>query len=48
MTLLQAGGGNLNVIPGSGTFGVDLRAQTNEAMSTLHTGLVGVCRSVAA
>lgn len=48
MTQLQAGGGNLNVIPGNGTFGVDLRAQTNEAMSTLRTGLVEVCRSVAA
>ncbi|MET4096840.1 amidohydrolase [Arthrobacter sp. UYCu712] len=48
MTLLHAGGGNLNVIPGSGTFGVDLRAQTNEAMSILHTGLISVCRSVTA
>ncbi len=48
MTLLQAGGGNLNVIPGIGTFGIDLRAQTNETMETLHTGLVNLCRSVAA
>ncbi len=48
MTLLQAGGGNLNVIPGSGTFGVDLRAQTNETMSILRSGLVDLCRSTAA
>ncbi|UEL28152.1 amidohydrolase [Pseudarthrobacter sp. L1SW] len=48
MTMLHAGGSNLNVIPGSGCFGVDLRAQTNEAMATLRTGLVEVCRSVAA
>ena len=48
MTMLQAGGWNLNIIPGSGIFGVDLRAQSNEAMSTLHTGLIEVCRSVAA
>lgn len=47
MTMLYAGGSNLNVIPGSGRFGVDLRAQTNEAMDTLRTGLVEVCRSVA-
>lgn len=48
MTMLRAGGANLNVIPGQGTFGVDLRAQTNEAMGTLRDGLVEVCRSVAA
>ncbi|WP_156386108.1 amidohydrolase [Arthrobacter sp. Soil764] len=48
MTMLHAGGSNLNVIPGSGHFGVDMRAQTNEAMDTLRTGLVEVCRSVAA
>lgn len=47
MTMLQAGGTNLNVIPGSGRFGLDLRAQTNEAMATLRTGLLEVCRSVA-
>lgn len=47
MTMLHAGGTNLNVIPGSGRFGVDLRAQTNEAMDTLRSGLVEVCRSVA-
>ncbi len=48
MTMLRAGGENLNVIPGNGTFGLDLRAQTNEAMSVLRDGLVRVCRSVEA
>ena len=48
MTMLRAGGENLNVIPGNGTFGLDLRAQTNEAMSVLRDGLVRLCRSVEA
>lgn len=47
MTMVQAGGSNLNVIPGSGTFGVDLRAQTNGAMAALRDGLERICRSVA-
>lgn len=46
MTMLQAGAGNLNVIPGSGRFGIDLRAQTNEVMATLRNGLIEVCRLV--
>ncbi|PVZ61047.1 amidohydrolase [Arthrobacter sp. H-02-3] len=48
MTMLHAGGDNLNVIPGSGRFGVDLRAQTNEVMSALRAGLESVCARVAA
>lgn len=48
MTMLRAGGENLNVIPGNGTFGLDLRAQTNEAMSVLREGLARVCASVEA
>lgn len=48
LTMLQAGGGNLNVIPGSARFGVDLRAQTNEAMTTLRDGLLSLCAAVAA
>ncbi|SDP36122.1 amidohydrolase [Arthrobacter sp. ok909] len=48
MTMLHAGGENLNVIPGSGSFGVDLRAQTNEVMSALRAGLESVCARVAA
>ncbi|BCW72384.1 amidohydrolase AmhX [Arthrobacter sp. NicSoilB8] len=48
MTMLHAGGENLNVIPGSGRFGVDLRAQTNEVMSALRAGLESLCARVAA
>lgn len=35
MTYLQAGGANINVIPGSATFGIDMRAQSNEVMDIL-------------
>lgn len=36
LTAVHAGSGNLNVIPGSATFGLDLRAQSNEAMARLR------------
>lgn len=35
MTQFQAGGDSPNIIPGSGSFSIDLRAQTNEVMSAL-------------
>ncbi|HLR54209.1 MAG TPA: amidohydrolase [Pseudogracilibacillus sp.] len=35
MTHIQAGGKNINIIPGSATFGLDMRAQSNEAMDFL-------------
>ncbi|MEX2104325.1 MAG: M20 peptidase aminoacylase family protein [Bacilli bacterium] len=35
MTKLIAGGENLNIIPGSASFGIDLRAQTNKAIEEL-------------
>jgi len=35
MTNLHAGGKNLNIIPGSATFGLDIRAQSNEVMDML-------------
>lgn len=35
MTQLQAGGKSANIIPGSATFALDLRAQTNEAIDQL-------------
>lgn len=35
MTQLQAGGKSANIIPGSATFALDLRAQTNEAIDEL-------------
>lgn len=38
LTEVSAGSGNLNVIPGSASFGIDLRAQTNEAMAVLRAG----------
>ncbi|MEV7662602.1 amidohydrolase [Paenarthrobacter sp. NPDC089316] len=42
MTVLRAGGA-MNVIPGSAQFGIDLRAQTNEAMEALKQELVSLC-----
>ncbi|WP_165384273.1 amidohydrolase [Leucobacter triazinivorans] len=36
LTSVRAGGDNLNVIPGSAAFGLDLRAQSNEAMARLR------------
>jgi len=36
MTNLHAGTDNLNIIPGIATFGLDLRAQTNEVMTYLQ------------
>lgn len=35
MTHIEAGGKNINIIPGSATFGLDMRAQTNEVMDFL-------------
>jgi amidohydrolase len=35
VTMMKAGEGNLNIIPDFAEFGVDLRAQTNEAMAEL-------------
>ncbi|MEY9970494.1 amidohydrolase [Lysinibacillus sp. RC46] len=35
MTYIRAGGDSRNIIPGNGQFGLDLRAQTNEAMQEL-------------
>lgn len=46
-TELRAGSGNLNVIPGSAAFGIDLRAQTNAAMDALRTGVSRIARSLA-
>ncbi|MEC1179001.1 amidohydrolase [Metasolibacillus meyeri] len=38
MTQLQAGGSSANIIPGSATFSIDARAQTNETMEALTDG----------
>ncbi|GGA65669.1 M20 peptidase aminoacylase family protein [Ornithinibacillus halotolerans] len=36
MTSFHAGGESTNIIPGSATFSIDMRAQTNEAMEELY------------
>ncbi|MER2192129.1 MAG: amidohydrolase [Solibacillus sp.] len=38
MTQLQAGGASTNIIPGTATFSIDMRAQTNETMAELSIG----------
>ena len=45
-TELRAGSGNLNVIPGSATFGIDLRAQTNPVMTALREGVARIARAL--
>lgn len=47
VTRFAAGGNNLNIIPGHGIFGIDVRAQTNQAMDTLVASLKHVVASVA-
>lgn len=39
MTQLQAGGVSTNIIPGTATFSIDMRAQTNETMAAVTLGL---------
>lgn len=43
MTNIQAGTDNLNTIPGSATFGLDLRAQENEVMDELRLKVEQTC-----
>lgn len=38
MTQLQAGGSSANIIPGTATFSIDARAQTNDTMEALTDG----------
>lgn len=38
MTQLQAGGASTNIIPGTATFSIDMRAQTNETLDKLTIG----------
>jgi amidohydrolase len=47
MTAFQAGGKSANIIPGSATFSIDMRAQTNEAMEVLMNKLEGISESIA-
>ncbi|MBS3182424.1 peptidase dimerization domain-containing protein [Leucobacter manosquensis] len=46
-TKLPSGSGNLNGIPRSVSFGIDLRAQTNDAMAQLRKGVrrIGSCHA---
>lgn len=39
MTQIQAGGASTNIIPGSATFSLDVRAQTNDTMHAVTQGL---------
>src|SRR5699024_8932612 len=43
MTNFHAGGENLNIIPGSATFGLDIRAQSNEVMDMLKQKAQDIC-----
>ncbi|WP_067727891.1 amidohydrolase [Oceanobacillus damuensis] len=46
MTQIQAGGTSTNIIPGSATFSIDARAQTNETMEALTNGFEKVVKAV--
>lgn len=46
MTQLQAGGTSTNIIPGSATFSIDVRAQDNATMNALTEGFEKVITSV--
>ncbi|WP_078549920.1 M20 peptidase aminoacylase family protein [Litchfieldia alkalitelluris] len=46
LTSFHAGGESFNVIPGSATFSIDLRAQTNEAMEELQLRIDQVFRTL--
>lgn len=46
MTQLQAGGISKNIIPGSATFSMDIRAQTNATMDALTEGFEKVVKAV--
>lgn len=42
MTSFQSGGSSANIIPGNAAFSIDLRAQTNEAMSELFSKIEAI------
>ncbi|MFL0584751.1 amidohydrolase [Solibacillus silvestris] len=48
MTQIQAGGVSTNIIPGTATFSLDVRAQTNDTMDALTTGLQKAIDAVSA
>lgn len=47
MTNFHAGTNNLNIIPGEATFGLDLRAQTNDVMEQLKKQVGQICEKLA-
>ncbi|MEK3935609.1 M20 peptidase aminoacylase family protein [Sporosarcina sp. FSL W7-1349] len=47
MTMFQAGGESSNIIPGTGVFSLDLRAQTNVIMAELEEKVQNAIQSVA-
>ncbi|WP_257348203.1 M20 peptidase aminoacylase family protein [Pseudalkalibacillus decolorationis] len=46
MTNFHAGGKNTNIIPGSGTFSLDMRAQNNELMDELERKVNGIFTAI--
>ena len=46
MTQIQAGGTSTNIIPGSATFSIDMRAQTNDTMAAASKGLAKAIEAV--
>jgi len=48
MTQIQAGGASTNIIPGTATFSLDVRAQTNDTMDALTRGLQKAIDAVSA
>ncbi|MEK4425029.1 amidohydrolase [Solibacillus sp. FSL K6-1523] len=47
MTQIQSGGTSTNIIPGTATFSIDARAQTNETMDKLTTGFQNAVDAIA-
>ncbi|MGX7596720.1 M20 peptidase aminoacylase family protein [Planococcus plakortidis] len=47
MTMFQSGGESANVIPGTATFSIDIRAQTNEVMGQLFVKVKQAIESIA-
>jgi amidohydrolase len=46
MTQLQAGGVSTNIIPGTATFSIDMRAQTNETLASLTAGFEKAVKAI--
>lgn len=48
MTNFHAGGDNLNIIPGSASFGLDMRAQSNDVMDIMKEKVQTICMKLGA